>query len=432
MTDQYFVGLRATGDLATNERPESWREGILRLFPNGDMPLTALTALMQSEDVTDPHYHWWTKGLTTQRSAITNIYTDVALSNPYTSGGVAGTTLYVNIPAAGINMFRTGQVVLLRDASHYDVDCAAKVTDVQENGASSYVVVSLLEADDNGASTDLSDADVILIMGNANPQGGTRPEAITQSPTEHENYTQIFRDSLDLARTLMKTKLRSEQAYLEAKRDALELHGIGMEKAFIWGVASSLTGVNGKPETTTGGLLSFIKAAGTVADYTLETGAAYAGMTWLQAGDQWMDEHLEEIFRYGADEKLAFCGSGALLGLNRLAKSVGNIQLNVREKAFGIQVVEWVTPFGVINLKRHPLFSYEATNRNSMVIFEPKQVRYKYITDTMFKADKSDMEGGGTGVDGKQEEYLTEAGLEFHHGEKSGYLNGVGLDNDQS
>ncbi|MBT7187988.1 hypothetical protein HN911_11740, partial [Candidatus Bathyarchaeota archaeon] len=76
--------------------------------------------------------------------------------------------------------------------------------------------------------------------------------------------------------------------------------------------------------------------------------------------------------------------------------------------------------------------SYEATNRNSMVIFEPKQVRYKYITDTMFKADKSDMEGGGTGVDGKQEEYLTEAGLEFHHGEKSGYLNGVGLDNDQS
>ncbi|MBT7915411.1 DUF5309 family protein, partial [Candidatus Bathyarchaeota archaeon] len=284
MTDQYFVGLRATGDLATNERPESWREGILRLFPNGDMPLTALTALMQSEDVTDPHYHWWTKGLTTQRSAITNIYTDVALSNPYTSGGVAGTTLYVNIPAAGINMFRTGQVVLLRDASHYDVDCAAKVTDVQENGASSYVVVSLLEADDNGASTDLSDADVILIMGNANPQGGTRPEAITQSPTEHENYTQIFRDSLDLARTLMKTKLRSEQAYLEAKRDALELHGIGMEKAFIWGVASSLTGVNGKPETTTGGLLSFIKAAGTVADYTLETGAAYAGMTWLQAG----------------------------------------------------------------------------------------------------------------------------------------------------
>ena len=429
MADQYFVGLRGTGDLADNERPEHWRAGILRLFPNGDMPLTALTSLMKSAKVSDPHFHWWTKGLTTQRADITGIYTDASLSTAYTSGGTAGDTVYVKMSAAAVSMFRAGQQVLLRDADDYAVDCVGKVTTAVSNGSSSYVSVVLLEDDDNSSSHDLSDADTILIIGNINPQGGTRPEAITQSPTEHDNYTQIFRDSLDLSRTLMETKLRTEDAYLEAKRDCLELHGIGTEIAVTWGIKHAGTGANGKPEYTTGGLLEFIKANGVVEDFSLDTDSDYAGKTWLQAGDQWMDEHLEEVFRYGSDEKLAFCGSGALLGLNRLAKSVGSIQLAVREKAFGIQVVEWVTPFGVISLKRHPLFSYEVTNRHSMIIFEPADIVYNYITDTMFKPDTSDTKGGGTGKDGKEEEYLTEAGLEFHHPEKCAYLNGIGKDN---
>ena len=429
MPDQYFVGLRATSDLATNERPQHWRAGILRLFPNGDMPLTALTSLMKSNKVSDPHFHWWTKGLPTQRASITGVYTDAGLSNAYTSGGNAGDTLFIKMSASDVAMFRTGHQVLLRDASNYAVDVVGKVTGVVAAGANSYVSVVLLEDDDNSTTNDLSDADTILIIGNINPQGGTRPEAINQAPTEHDNYTQIFRNSLDLSRTLMETKLRTEDAYLEAKRDCLELHGIEMEKAFIWGIKSSGTGVNGKPEYTTGGLLEFIKSNGVVEDFSLDTDSKYAGQTWLQAGDQWLDEHFEEVFRYGSDEKLAFCGSGALLGINRLAKSVGSIQLAVREAAFGIKVVEWVTPFGVIMLKRHPLFSYEPTNRNSMVIFEPADIVYNYITDTTFMPDTTYQKGGGSGKDGKEEEFLTEAGLEFHHPEKCAYLNGIGVDN---
>ena len=429
MADQYFCGLRGTGDLADNERPENWRAGILRLFPNGDMPLTALTSLMKSSKTDDPHFHWWTKTLTTQRATITGVYTDQVLSTAYVSGGAAGDTLYVKMSEDDTKYFRAGHQVLLRDADHYDVDCAAKVTGVVANGSSSYVAVKLLEADDNGASTDLSDADTMLIIGNINPQGGTRPDAITQSPTEHSNYTQIFRNSLDLTRTLRETKLRTEDAYKEAKRDCLEQHGIEMEKAFLWGVQSTGVGSNGKPEYTTQGLIPFIKAAGTVEDFSLDTDSDYDGKTWIQAGEQWIDEHLEEIFRYGASEKLAFCGSGALLGIQRLIKSGASYQISLREAAYGIKVVEWVTPFGAILLKRHPLFSYEATNRNSMVIFEPAEIEYRYITDTTYMKDSSYMQGGGSGIDGVQEEYLTEAGLEFHHGEKAGYLNGIGEDN---
>lgn len=429
MADTYFVGLRATDDLVTDERPESWRQGILRLFPNGMAPLTALTSLMRSERVDDPHFHWWTKTLNTQRAAVTGIYDDALLTTAVDDASTSGDTRYVKLAEADAKLFRQGHTVLLRYSSDYQVDVVAKVDGVQLNGASSYLTVTLLENDDNSTNYGLSDVDVVLIIGNMNPMGGTRPEAITQSPTEFENYTQIFRNSLDLSRTLIETRLRTAPAYQEAKRDALEQHSIEMEKAFLWGIESTGNGANGKPEYTTRGLLSFIKEYGTVQDFETDPATEYDGTTWLASGVEWLNEHFEEIFRYGGTERLALCGSGALLGIQNLVLNTGAYNIAVREAAFGIQVVEWTTPFGMVTLKTHPLFSYETTNRYAMVILEPANIRYKYITDTMFKPDMLWDQGGATGVDGKQEEYLTECGLEIHHPETSGYLNGVGKDN---
>jgi hypothetical protein len=51
-----FLGMRGTGDWATDERPKSWREAILMLYPNGDAPLTAILSKMGEEKVTDPEF----------------------------------------------------------------------------------------------------------------------------------------------------------------------------------------------------------------------------------------------------------------------------------------------------------------------------------------------------------------------------------------
>lgn len=431
MADTYFVGMRGTDDFVTNERPENWREGILRLFPNGDAPLTALTALMPTRSVDDPHFHWWTQSLTTQRLAITDVYVNAALSSAYASGGTAGQTLYFKTAdTTGIDMFRAGHVVLLRYSEDWQVDTRGLVTNVVKNGASSYIAVRLLEADSNAGSYDLSDCDTALIIGNANPQGANRPVSIVQRPTEFGNYTQIFRNSLDLSRTAMKTRVRTEPAYQKAKTDTLEQHSIEQEKAYLWGYPTTITGDNGKPETFTGGIIYNIQtyASGNVDDYRLNTD--YTGQTWLQGGEEWLDSYFEQIFRYGnSDERMCFAGSGAILGINRLIKYKSQYTITLREMAYGIKVMEWVTPFGVIYMKRHPLFSYEATNRNQMLIFEPANLGYVYIDDTFFMPDIMYGKGGGTGKDGKEEEFLTEAGLEHFHPETCGLLNGVGEDN---
>lgn len=423
-----FLGMRGTGDWVTDQRPKNWRETILYLYPNGSAPLTAILSKLKSESTDDPEFNWWTKTLAGQAGAITNIYTDSAMSTAYTTGGDVGDTLYVKVAEATASEMRPGHTVLLRDSSHYDVDCVAKVIAVTKAGADSKIEVKLLEADDNGATTDLSDADRILIIGNMNAEGAQMPDAISYDAVKWYNLTQIWRTPLEITRTARLTRLRTGDAYKEMKRECLELHSIEIEKSLIWGIRYEGLGSNGKPERMTNGLMSAIRAGASnnIDDYTLNSD--FASTTWLNGGEEWLDERLEQIFRYGRKEKLAFCGSGALLGINRLAKNKGTFEFTTKTKAYGIQVMEWVTAFGTINLVTHPLFSYEATNRNSMVIFEPENLIWRYITDTTFYDDEEKKNTGHGRYDALKEEYLTEAGLEYHHPAGWGYLNGVGLD----
>jgi len=142
---------------------------------------------------------------------------------------------------------------------------------------------------------------------------------------------------------------------------------------------------------------------------------------------------LERIFCYGSSEKLCLAGSGFLLGLDALAMTSGQINIVPGQKFYGMEIDEWRTPFGVIKVKTHPLFSYDETTRNMGILLEPKELGYKFITDTTFYGEssaKAHPEGyGQRRVDGTNEEYLTECGLEFGLPQKCAVLNGVGLAN---
>jgi len=428
-----FLGMRGTGDWVTGQRPMNWRQEIMYLYPNGMTPLTAILSMMGSKSVDDPQFHWWTETMGSVGGAVSGVYTLPDLSAAYVAGGVAGDTIYITVTSTLANRIRIGHQILLRDASDYTVDVVGKVTNNTISGATGVIAVQLLEADDNSATHDLSDCDTFLIVGNINPEGGEMPDAIAINPTKHYNYTQIFRSPLSITRTARKTRLRTGNDYRKAKRECLEMHGIEMELAFLWGIATENTGDNGKPERTTQGLINFIRAnaAANCDDFSLN--ATYSGDTWAASGETWLKAMLEQIFRYGASDKLCLCGSGFLLGIDALAMQGGQINLQPAQKTYGMQILSWITPFGTVHFKTHPLFSYDATTRNMGVIFEPEEISYRYIDDTTFYGESSSKkhpEGyGSRRIDGTEEEYLTEAGLEFDFPTKCGVLNGVGLDN---
>lgn len=424
-----FLGMRGTGDWATNERPENWRQGVLYEFPNGTVPLTAMLSMMDTRKVDDPRFHWWTESLAQQGGTVTGVFTNTGLTTPYVSGATAGTTLYVRAAEAVVSEFRENHQVLLRVSTDLNTDVNAKVTGVVKAGAASYIAARLLENDDNSTLHDLSDVDSMLIIGNINAEGGPIPDAITYDPVEWFNYIQTFRNPLEITRIARRTTLRTEDAYKKLKRQSLQYHTIEMERAFLFSIATQNTGANGKLERTTMGLIPAIRAGApqNVSDFSADPN--FAGETWLSAGEQWLDQMLEQIFRFGESEKMVFAGSGAVLGINRLAKNGGNVQLTPQTVSYGMKVMQWITPFGTIYLKIHPLFSYDASTRNSMVLFEPAQLTYCCIDDTRFIPQPMEVSTAGERLDETLEEWLTDCGLEYHFPARFGFLSGINKDN---
>jgi hypothetical protein len=428
MSDYSVVlGLQSTADWSdSNYIPGDYREAILRWYPNGEAPLTAMLSKLPSEVTDHYRFDWWTEGLPTQGAAITELYHDALLATAYTEGdGSAGDVVYAKFATEAVTKeFRAGHQVMLRDNSIPGAECTGKVLSISLNGASSYVAIKLLEADDAGLSHDF---DYLLIIGSINPQASESVDAISYQPVNDYNYCQIWRTALEIAGTTLATKTRVGDWYQHEKQNALRMHSIEMEKSILWGVRYLGTGSNGKPEYTTYGMIR--KIATNTGYYATDT--SYAGKTWIQGGKDWLDSKLSTIFKYGGDTRMVYAGVGAILGLNRLAEQYGTIQLRPGTAEYGIKVMEWITPFGVIYLKRHPLFSYETADNYSMVLFEPKNMKYRYMKgrDTHFRPDDRLKKGTWTDKDAIKEGWLTEGGVEMHIEPTFGYFRGVGQDN---
>lgn len=431
-----FLGMRGNDNWATDQRPKDWRETILYLFPNGNMPLTAIQSKASKRQVMDPEYNWWTKALQDRGGAITGVYTNVNLSTAYTSGGVAGNVLYVKCAEATAGHFAQGKEALLRYSADLNVDVVAKVVDVAKNGANSYVACKLLEADDNSASYDLSDADLIMVKSNINPEGGLTPDSIAYDPVKYSNYTQIFRMPLEITRTARKTRLRTGDQYKQAKQEALWYHGVDMEWAAMFGIKTENTGDNGLPERTTQGIRPFLveNLPANVLNYISDSN--YSGQDWLTGGDDWILDLIELLFRYDDGmngEFVGVLGSGSMKAIERLVKAGAQMNIQPAEDiGYGVKVSRLVTSFGDILLKRHPLMSQRSELRNSALFYKPNNFKVAYIDDTEFYGTGGKnyaYHSNGKRIDGINEEFLTEMGFEMHHPQMFLWADGFGETN---
>ena len=423
-----FLGMRGTGDWATNERPENWRETVLRLYPNGQAPLTAINSMLGSEQTDDPVYHWWTKGLPEQSGEVTDVFDDSGLNTATTAGKSAGATVHVQVDEDTATEFRAGHTAQLYQPDGYNTEVPGEVTSVTSNGTQSVIALKLYNA---APTTNLTSSTMSVdVMGNVNAEGAEMPSAISYDPVEYFNYTQIFRTPLSITRTARKTRLRTGDAYTERKRETLELHAIEIEKASLFGVKSTGVGANGKPKRSTQGVIPFIKenASENVTSYTNE--AAFSGKNWTASdgGELWLNESLERIFRFGDPEKLGLIGNKALMAIQELANNSADVNIEPMTAAYGLRVVRWITPFGEIFLKTHPLFNRSGLMRRNLLILEPGNMMWRYVDDTFFIDDPQDRRNRNNSKDATEEEFLTEGGYEWHHAHTMGYLTNLGQD----
>ena len=217
---------------------------------------------------------------------------------------------------------------------------------------------------------------------------------------------------LNLTETARATNLRTGAPIKDMKREALDTHTIDMERAFIFGVRNEDTS-GAEPRRSTGGILSYIST-----NSTTVSGGALTYTAFMQ--------FLEGLFAKGAGEKLCFCGNRFLLVLNLMAEARGDLNLTPGAELYGIKIIEYVTPFGTVYLKNHPLFNELTVHTKLGLFIEPKRIIYRYLAGNGVNRDTKYMKNiQANDADQTKDEYLTEAGLEVQNEETHGVLKNV-------
>jgi len=447
-----FLGMVGVNDWETNQTPKNYREEILWLDPNGTAPLLAISSRARKGEALDNgDFNWYVQALPERGGAMagSGLYTDAGLTTAYTTGGVAGDTLFAKVvealPAgyghsfpgqAMVGEFREGMHVVLRSSVDDTVDVVARVTGRKVNGTSSYVAVKLLEADDNSSrGYDLSDADYIYIIGNANPMGGYPVDPVNYLPVSVNNHTQIFKEPLQFTGSDLETKLRTakirEQKLKQKRFDTRLRHMLDIETTLLFSILHENTDTeNSESEWSMMGIFEFVRTYASQNIDNFQFNATYSGKKWLEKGKEWINTALNANFKYKPREginpmdRLGLIGLDGLEALNNLALAHGQQELKPQAKAFGIQVVDWYTSGGVVHFMVHPLFNQNVTLNRSALIMHPRNLEYVWLRNR----DTKRRDVTPKGFDGIKEEYMTECAFRYYNAPMWSIIHGIGGD----
>lgn len=255
------------------------------------------------------------------------------------------------------------------------------------------------------AAAAMADNEKILVVGNANMQGGIANNEKNHQPTNVYNYTQIFRDPFSVTNTLEATKLygKNELARLQAHK-AIE-HAQHIEHSFIFG-ERKLDSSGAQPKAVTGGVYTFLNG-------TAPTKAISKGSGTVND----LLDFCEELFEYGSNTRTMLCSASVITLVNKFALGKLELMQSDMDKTLGLDVVSWLSPFGRINMIQHPLFKQGYTD--FALALDMEEIKYRNLQgrDTQLKTNIQNND-----EDGRRDEYITEAGLEIRHPEKHGIL----------
>lgn len=393
-----IIGLRSTADfLVDGQRPKNWREGILKLYPNGKAPLTALTSLMASRTTDDPEFNWYERELTDRRFPL-----GAAIN------AVQDTFTFTN---RDVQELHVGNILLSEQTSEM-VRVAADPTNatqlVVERGFAG-TTAAAITYNANAVNPNW------LVVGSAFEEGSMPPAGVQLDPSKVYNLTQIFRQTLEFTRTATKTRLRTGDQVKQAKEDALEMLSMDMERAFLFSNRWEGT-KNGKPIRTMRGIIP-----------TITQGAPQNIITAGNTTDmQTLEGWLEQVFRVGSTEKVCFCGNTFALVIQQIIRKNSMFQVMSGIKEYGMNVMRITTPFGDLVLKTHPLFNNNPggytgggtsasqfyTGMTSWgLVLDLKEMKYVYLEGSDVQYQK---ELQANGLDGEKSGYLGECSMELH------------------
>lgn len=394
------AGLRGTGDWGTDERPKSFREMILWRNPTGTAPMYALMGKMADEAVDDPEFAWWDEPMDLIRLQL-NDATHMASGDTAVVVDSADPSATTDVAWGNATHLKPGDLLLVENATE-PADQTNEIVMVTSVTSATSFAIARGQCGTTAAA--INDNSWFLKIGSAYAEGTAAPDATSRNPIKYYNLCQIFKSAYEVTRTARKTKARTGDPVANDKKRKIFDHSRDIELALMFGQRYETTGSNGKPLRFFGGLRDFIPLANTtIFDGTTSwddyLAASYGVFNWdTPAGD----------------ERIVFCGNTYLNTLNKLCKAQGQVNFGTTVKVYGMELTKVVFPQGVFYYKTHPLMSRHSQYSASAFIIDPSNIRWRYITDTMFEDNIQT-----PGQDSTKGQWLTEGGPEFRGGSKT-------------
>lgn len=433
-------------DDALDHLPGVWRRKVLLEEPNGDTPINGMMSFMETEMTDNYKFHWAEKEFPALGGAVTAVYMNPALSVAYSTAQPAGTLVYAKVSADTAKLFVPGATAQLRMGTDFTSMLAAKVVDVNINGANSRIGLRLYRADGLGTANlttcTTAGGGRIMRIGSVFADGAQGPEAISRESEWLYNLCQTFRTAVEITGRMLNTTFRTGSKYQERKGDALKDHMRDIEWATMFQEMSETTNDAGKKETTMHGMYPMIRdyCPANILDYRLQTETSMKGKEFIEGGDAFLEKVIEQTTQSGGEDRLVIGGAGCRAALNAMARAHGDWSYTTVTTDYGIKIRRYETSFGSLDFKTHPLFRREPQLRNCAFVIAPKDLRLRPHKgrDTHYKKDPKNPFNNGVNelsgpvdIDAIREEWLTDAGLEMayvaagHHA----FISGMGEKN---
>ncbi len=371
--------IRGTGNVLADRRVIDISKKIDVLEPDA-APLVLLTKKLGKKVAINPKFNWMEEDSLDQVDAVN-----------YSTGYTAGAT---SVTVDTGTLFRVGDVVKVVASGEQMLVTAISTNDLTVTrgwGAT--------------AAGSIADNAVLLIVGNANQEGATKRAFKIGDQVEKTNYTQIFRTPFGITETANASEMHGGNDLKHQRMMQLIEHQKEIERAFWFGEPKEdTTGTH--PRRATGGV-----------DYWISTNLTDAGGTLTELE---FDEFLRTGFRYGSKVKWLFAAPIVVAAISFWAK--GKLLLAPKDKTYGISVMQWISPFGLVNIVLQNLFTEVSTYAGYAYLLDMEGKEYRYLEgrDTKLKTNIQD-----NSADSEEDEYITECGLEHRQEKKDALLYNV-------
>ena len=431
-----ILGLMNSEDFAT-QREKNYRRNVFYYNPNGAFPITGLTSLLDEEETNDPQYYWWEKRMPiratlTAGALVAGPFTNTSDVDLTAAGWTVTAEAVIRVWVSSTANFRENNVIMIEgigDATSGTGTLYAYVKDIVGTTKLNIVVIEYKGAGlpKNGAS-ELNLA--VSVVGSTYEEGASQTSrSLHTIPTQFYNYAQIFRKPFQLTETAARTSAKWDLSgpYKDRAKEAQVDHFKELEFATLFGRRALHTGSSTKAQRLTGGIiwtLEQYEAANS--DYRGGTGAAAITAdsnddkriienTAGTLSEKTYDTYLERVFRFNrnrASELLCVCGSGFLKVIHQMYRGQSVISADFpTADSYGMNVTKHMTPFGDVFYKTHPLFNENSTRRNWALFLDVGELKWRYLQgrDTTLRKHIENKRD-----DYREDEWLTEGGMEIH------------------